>query len=285
MKKMNLSRAIRYGAMHFSFWAHDAKDVIFGGRDPLIPPRRLDHNFGFQEGNENVALMCQYADLQPHHRVLDVGCGIGRVAKPLTKFLNEQGSYVGVDIVERSVKWMKQAYLNHTNFAFYHLDIHNSAYNPNGKYQADTVEFPFAGQAQFDVVFLFSVFTHMYPHHIHHYLKLIERQLKSNGRLFASVFINDNFAQTQQLKTQETGEKHAKRVFRQKTVNYYAPAKTNPEFAVAFDFEQLDRLFDNTGLLIKSPFIYGNWCNRPGGTNFYQDVIVATKQNASTSHD
>lgn len=261
-----------------SWFAHDAKDALLGGRDPLLPPRRLDHNHGFEEGEENVALMREHVGLKPTDRVLDVGCGIGRVAKPLTKFLSSEGSYVGVDIVERSVKWMQSAYgSRHPNFAFYHLDVHNSAYNPTGKYAADTVEFPFPGEAQFDVVFLFSVFTHMYPQHIHHYLKLISRQLKPDGRLFASMFVNDEFAQSQQAKTLETGEKLAKRVFRQKTDDYYAPGKTNPEFAVAFDLEQLDRLFAGTGLRIRQPFVFGNWCNRPGATNFYQDVVIATR--------
>ena len=276
MKRRLLARAAYYGGMHLSSWAEDAKHAIFGGRDPLVPPRRIDHNRGFHEGEENIALMRQHADLQPHHRVLDVGCGIGRVAKPLTRFLDSEGSYVGVDIVERSVKWMQQAYgPGHPNFKFHHLDVHNSAYNPTGKYQADTVEFPFPGEAQFDIVFLFSVFTHMYPQHIRHYLKLIERQLKPGGRLLASMFINDDFAQAQQKVDKSL--KRSTRRFRQKTADYYAPRRTNPEFAVAFDLEQLDRLFAGTGLTIRPPFVYGNWCYRPGAVDFYQDVVVATK--------
>ena len=49
------------------------------------------------------------------------------------------------------------------------------------------------------------------------------------------------------------------------------------EFAVAFDLEQLDRLFAGTGLTLQQPFAYGNWCGRPGSTNFYQDGVVAVK--------
>lgn len=278
MKKITFARALRKSATNISWWMQDMKDAIVGGRDPLQPPRRLDHNHGFDDGEEHVAMLRDYASLRPTDRVLDVGCGIGRVAKPLTKYLTKEGSYVGIDIVERSVRWMQQAYAaQHPNFSFYHLDVHNSAYNPGGTFSADTVEFPFPGEQQFDVVFLFSVFTHMYPQHIHHYIKLIERQLKPGGRLFASVFVNDEFAQAQQAKTIETGQKLADRVFRQKTEDYYAPGKTNPEFAAAYDSEQLGRLFAGTSLKIREPFVYGYWCGRPGATSFYQDVVIATK--------
>jgi hypothetical protein len=37
------------------------------------------------------------------------------------------------------------------------------------------------------------------------------------------------------------------------------------------------RLFAGTGLKVQEPYIYGRWCGRPGGTGFYQDVIIATK--------
>ncbi|MBK8161270.1 MAG: methyltransferase domain-containing protein [Rhodospirillaceae bacterium] len=278
MKKMTVKRALRKCATQFSWWLQDTRDSVTGARDSLVPPRRMDHNHGFEGGEEHLAMLRDYAGLKPSDRVLDVGCGIGRVAKPLAAYLSKEGSYVGIDIVDRSVQWMRKAYApQHPNFSFYHLDIHNSAYNPTGTHSADTVEFPFPGQEQFDVVFLFSVFTHMYPKHIAHYVKLIERQLKPGGRLFASIFINDDFAQAQQQKTIDTGEKLAKRVFRQKTDDYYAPGKTNPEFAVAFDLEQLDRLFVGTKLNIRAPFVYGYWCGRPGATSFYQDVLIATK--------
>jgi ubiquinone/menaquinone biosynthesis C-methylase UbiE len=37
--------------------------------------------------------------LRSHHRVLDIGCGIGVMASSLTSFLEPQGSYAGFDIV------------------------------------------------------------------------------------------------------------------------------------------------------------------------------------------
>lgn len=278
MKRMTVKRALRRGATRMSWWLQDLRDDLSGGRGPLVPPRRLDHNHTFAGGEEIVNMLRQYVDLKPSDRILDVGCGIGRIAAPLTDYVSREGSYVGVDIVKPAVEWMKRAYAkDHPNFTFYHLDVHNSAYNPGGSQSADTVVFPFTGEQQFDVVFLISVFTHMYPAHIKHYLKLIERQLKPGGRLFASIFVNDDFAQSQQAKSIETGQKLAKRIFRQKTEDYFAPGSTNPEFAAAYDSEQIARLFAGTSFTVQQPFLFGSWCGRPGGQPFYQDVVLATK--------
>lgn len=66
------------------------------------------------------------------------------------------------------------------------------------------------------------------------------------------------------------------RAFRKGAGDYNVPGKTTPEFAVAFDLDQLNRLFAGTNLKIREPFVCGYWCGRPGGTSFYQDVVIAT---------
>ena len=38
-------------------------------------------------GAEFLGHFVRLADLRPHERVLDIGCGIGRMAVPLTQFL------------------------------------------------------------------------------------------------------------------------------------------------------------------------------------------------------
>ena len=46
--------------------------------------------------------------LKPDHRVLDVGCGIGRMAVPLLEYLDERGSYEGFDIVPLGIDWCRE---------------------------------------------------------------------------------------------------------------------------------------------------------------------------------
>jgi len=41
--------------------------------------------------------------LRPNERVLDVGCGVGRIAIPLTEFLNSDARYEGFDVVAKGI--------------------------------------------------------------------------------------------------------------------------------------------------------------------------------------
>ena len=51
-------------------------------------------------GAEFLGHFVRLGRLQPHERVFDIGCGIGRMAVPLTQYLDpERGSYDGVDPV------------------------------------------------------------------------------------------------------------------------------------------------------------------------------------------
>src|SRR5688500_5001218 len=85
---------------------------LSGWRDPLLPPNWL-HSVGgwdFKEvGEEFFQYFVNLGGLEPDQRVLDVGSGTGRMALPLTRYL-EDGSYDGIDIVAASVEWCRKTY-------------------------------------------------------------------------------------------------------------------------------------------------------------------------------
>src|SRR5436305_4376649 len=80
---------------------------LFGHYASLIPPLELMHDgpVGFEEfktnGEEFFRYYTQLCDLKPHEKMLDVGSGIGRKTFLLTDYLNDEGSYEGLDIVRR----------------------------------------------------------------------------------------------------------------------------------------------------------------------------------------
>ena len=63
--------------------------------------------------------------LKPEHRVLDIGCGVGRVALPLTRYLTS-GTYDGFDIVKRWIRCVLAASLRATFRAFSKRTVKNT---------------------------------------------------------------------------------------------------------------------------------------------------------------
>lgn len=125
--------------------------------------------------------------LQPSDRVLDIGSGIGNLALAIAPDLS--GAYDGVEIHPGAVAWCRAAISSrYPRVRFQHADIFSSAYNPRGRLTASTYRFPFADGA-FDFVYLGSVFTHMLPPDVAHYLSEIARVLAPGGTCAASVFL------------------------------------------------------------------------------------------------
>jgi SAM-dependent methyltransferase len=120
------------------------------------------------------------------HRVLDIGSGIGNLAIGLRDYLRR---YDGIEIHREAVAWCQRAITRrHPTFRFHHADLISRAYNPRGSVSASDYRFPFA-DSSFDFIFLASVFTHMLPDAVEHYLHEISRLLAPGGVCVASFFL------------------------------------------------------------------------------------------------
>jgi len=125
--------------------------------------------------------------LRPEHRVLDIGSGIGNLALGLVGYL--RGGYDGVEIHAEAVAWCQRAITpRYPTFRFHRADLASHAYNPRGGLPATVYRFPFPDRS-FDVIFLGSVFTHMLPESVEHYLHEISRLLTPGGICVASFFL------------------------------------------------------------------------------------------------
>lgn len=243
------------------------------GRDSMIPPRSMIFigRGDFEKIGETFKdYFIELANLQPNNRVLDVGCGIGRMAIPLTRYLSQEGEYWGFDIVRKGINWCQNRISpKFTNFHFLHSDVYNKSYNKNGKIQAKDYVFPFDDNF-FDFVFLTSVFTHMLPSDIENYLGEISRVLKTEGKCLITFFILNEESES----LIRSG--HTSIDFRYKKNNFSTDNEEINESATAYNEEFIKKLYEKYGLTIIEPIHYGYWCKRD---NFltYQDIIVAKK--------
>jgi SAM-dependent methyltransferase len=140
-------------------------------------------------GAEFLGHFVRMADLRPYERVLDIGCGVGRMAVPLTQFLSDTGTYDGIDVVRKGVAWCERTISPaYPNFRFQHLDLDHPLYNPEGSGSAEQVRLPFA-DASFDFICLISVLTHLDTAVLTNYASEVARLLAPGGRCFATAFL------------------------------------------------------------------------------------------------
>ena len=228
---------------------------------------RLSHTEYYRgTGPRYLGFLRELAGLRPTDRVLEVGSGFARVAHGLTGYLRDGGSFDGFDILEGEVEWCRRHIsTRHPNFRFQVADIYNEFYNPMGAQKAAEFRFPY-DDATFDVVYLISVFSHMLPTDLDHYLGEIARVLKPGGRCFITYYLlnPDSYARG------ATGH------FPFQADGYRAHDQNTAEWAVAYEEEAIRALHAKHGLSIREPIEYGTWCGRD--TRFsLQDIIVAQK--------
>lgn len=161
---------------------------------PLLPPAYLRHYYYgtlkpsvFATACDNARAELVLQGLRPDDRVLDIGSGIGNLAIALIP--DHRGGYDGVEIHRDAVDWCARTIQSrHPDFRFHRADVSSVAYNGSGEVDPARYGFPFA-DATFDIVYLGSVFTHMFAPDVRHYLREIGRLLRPGGRCICSTFL------------------------------------------------------------------------------------------------
>jgi len=268
---------IREKIRHAAFAMLDARDVLIGRKGPMTPPRRLINvgsNSRFRSdftaiGEMLLDYLINVGGLKPEDRVLEVGCGVGRMPIAMMRYMTT-GSYDGFDIVKESVEHCEQAIAPHNpNFRFKHADIYNSNYNPQGTIRPADFRFPYSDRA-FTFVFLTSVFTHMQRPELEQYMGEIRRVLVPGGYVFATYFLLNSAS----LAAMDAGS--SDRVFGYASDKGRVQNKHDPDGASAFDEAYITELYSATGMRI-TQLKHGSWTGLKSSVLGYQDIIVAVK--------
>ena len=266
-------------ALKYVFYSiQDGITFITGKRKKGYPPKRL--NFvGSSEfikiGDEFLGYFKKYGKIKPHDTVLDIGSGIGRMALPLTRYLDcRQGKYCGFDIDKRGITWcVNNITPRYPNFHFDYVDIYNKYYNKKGKVRADEFAFPYDDK-QFDFIFATSVFTHMLPGQIKRYLKEIKRVLKNDGKIFLTFFSIDDIAKRNMKK----GNSYCDFSFTHETEsNCLYSHKDMPEAETGYIEQWIIKQLQDMGIDDNLNIYHGSWSGRDDSYS-YQDIICARKR-------
>ena len=258
------------GARHLRWGPSDL--LRSRGDGPPRPPRRLafvgDGDFE-QTGRQFLGYFTELGGLRPDARVLDVGCGIGRMAMPLVDYLGE-GSYAGFDIGREMVRWCRRNITAlRPDFEFTWAPVYNGKYNPFGRLTGTEFRFPYE-DSSFDFAFATSVFTHLLREEVRHYLHEIARVLRPGGTCLLTFFLLTPDAE------REIAAGRAMLPFAHPIDGGLAISRREPEAAVAYPVTDLRELLTEAGLRVREPIHHGLWSHTPDGLTL-QDIVVAER--------
>lgn len=239
----------------------------------LVPPGDLAVCFGGGDfldiGRAMVERMAAWGGLAPGARFLDIGCGAGRAAVPLTRFLGPEGTYEGFDVYPFGVDWCcEHVTPRFPNFCFRTVEVRNNLYMPFARVEAGEFTFPYPDRS-FDFALANSVFTHMLPEGVARYLAELGRVLDHGAGAYLTFFLMDHESLA------GLPEPGTKSVPRHRLGAFWVADVGDLEEAVGYKPGLVENLVRAAGLSVESAHP-GRWCGRKGRPN-YQDVILVRK--------
>lgn len=163
----------------------------------LIVPEELNRNADIVRaaGPENTAceiisLVQERLSLHTLARcdVLDVGCGV-RFTQAIVNRQIPIGSYTGVDTHKPLIDFL-QSEVTDPRFAFAWWNVHNDQYNSLGEPMQSYGNLPVDGK--YDIIWLFSVFTHLFPHDSRKLLQILRQYAHEDTALVFTAFVVDD---------------------------------------------------------------------------------------------
>jgi ubiquinone/menaquinone biosynthesis C-methylase UbiE len=210
----------------------------------------------------HIANLKRHLGVGAGQTVVEIGCGIGRDAIPLVDVIGPRGKYLGVDIIRPSIDWCnKQITAKHSNFSFVHFNVRDQLHNSTGTCLTSDIRLPVADQTV-DRIILQSVFTHMFPPDIKHYLKEFKRILKPGGLCYATVFLYSQEILDSARKTNLT------------PFNLRLNDPVYPTGAVAYTASFMRALLFGTGMQMAREPLRGAWSGYYKDPHDGQDVLI-----------
>lgn len=202
-------------------------------------------------------------------RILDMGCGYGRIALELAPQLRPGQRYVGIDPNAEAIDWARNAIgALYQNVSFEWVDLRSGPYNPDGALSGREFRFPFE-DGSLDLIFMISVLTHVDLPTAENYIREASRTLNPDtGRLIATAFLLDEETEAQiadgQSRYSFPWPHGASRV----------EVRDEPERVIAHPRHAVLAAFQDAGFAQVSVF-NGDWSGRVAPPMDFQDLLMA----------
>jgi len=260
-----------------AYWGLEPIDYVTRKANHLerYPPISLRRRVGFLTGfdgvpSEFVAYLKLLCGLGPTSRVLDMGCGCGLLELELEKVVT-RGECCAFDIHRPSINWAAKTIGSRSpHFRFLHADIHNEAYWPAGRLDART----FLAQLQeppFEIIVAKSLFTHMLPDELQHYLDAVAANLSADGKAMLTFFLLNE----DQARHEKSGRNQITFLPVVGEAIHRIRYQNAPTAAVAYQERSLVERLAAAGLQIVETR-YGSWSGREDGLSF-QDILIVRR--------
>jgi hypothetical protein len=141
---------------------------------------------------KSLCLRLGWQDLS-EKRLLDFGCGV-RFARTIVNLGMEIKLYVGIDVNRASIRWL-HANISQPNLKFYHFDIANEFYHPNGPSRGAAIFPRTDAHGDYDAACMFSVITHQAPEDARFIFSLLHGTVSSNGQMYFTAFLDETIAE------------------------------------------------------------------------------------------
>ncbi|KIN72051.1 class I SAM-dependent methyltransferase [Sulfitobacter guttiformis] len=229
------------------------------------PPKALnyaaDGDF-ISQGDELVVALRRDFTLGEGVRILDIGCGIGRIATALRR-AGSDVRYSGFDIVKYGILWCQKKLSERDGYHFTHADIFNPFYNPRGRIDPCAYVFPYPDKS-FDLLIAVSVYTHLLEAETRAYFAQSMRVMDSTGKAYFTTFLVDDDIPPQ-----------AHFAFQHRIGAAFIERMEEPEMAVGYSLAFWEALAAQHGARI-SKVNPGSWRGQQGLKD-YQDCLIFEK--------
>lgn len=264
--------------------SHSKNSYVLAYEPDLVPPLELMRTEGitvleewFRWGEEWSMLLRFYGHIAKTSAVLEIGCGLGRIAFPLRYILGDGGSYDGFEICRYKVDFLERFHQAYPHFRFSWANVSNAHYNPAGQQAAEQYRFPYP-EDSFDVVFAASVFTHLLPAVTAHYFNESARVLKRGGRCVFSFFILDYYRQGHPRPLGFADPIfNVDHTYSDYGDDFAVSKPQDPEAICAYSRSAIERFANEAGLVLDQEPVQGLWTGTTSNWIGTQDLVILTK--------